>query len=279
MSNTSNYRISLKRNGYDPIPIKAGTKRPPMDEWPRLADATAEDIQEWDQRYSNAPGTGIILGNVGVIDLDVMDAAAAAELRETARDWLKPFGKVIVRIGKSPKCGILFRTETPFSKRAHAYQGGHKLELLCQGQQAVIDGIHPDTGKPYEFEHGITPEEIPAHELPLLDEKGAVELLDYLDEILRQQFHFEWLAAKANSNADTDDPERAAFFIAGSNKLDIERWLDAMRPTGESVQQTSAASVAGADPGRRRLQRSGRIRHCDHHGESARRRLGLDGSA
>ena len=111
-------------------------------------------------------------------------------MRELARGWLKDVGKVLIRTGQPPKCGLLFRTETPFPKKRYEYQGGHALELLGLGQQAVIEAIHPKTGKPYEFEHGITPTEIPANELPLLSEARAAELLGFLDEVLRTQFGF-----------------------------------------------------------------------------------------
>ena len=71
------------------------------------------------------------------------------------------------------------------------------------GQQAVIDAIHPKTGKPYEFEHGITPTEIPANELPLLSEAKATELLDFLDEVLRTQFDFVRLDAAKRAAAQS----------------------------------------------------------------------------
>jgi hypothetical protein len=236
MSGTSDYRLSLRRNGYLPLPIKTGTKRPPMNEWPRLANATTEDIQGWDTRYSNSPGTGIILGTVGMLDIDVTDVAAAESLRETARGWLQPLGKILIRFGKRPKCGFLFRTEVPFTKKSHSYIGGHKLELLGQGQQAVIDGIHPDTGKRYEFEHGVTPEEIAADELPLLTENGAAELLDFLDEMLCKHFGFVHAGnghARHQTNADL--PDRMAHCQPDSNKLDLKRWFATFDGTGASA--------------------------------------------
>jgi hypothetical protein len=236
MGNTSDYRVSLKRNGYDPVPIKAGTKRPPMTEWPRLADAAIEDIQQWEKHYSNAPGTGIILGKIGMLDIDVTDAAAAEELREAARGWLKSLGKVLIRFGKRPKCGFLFRTETPFAKKSYSYQGGHRLEMLGQGQQAVIDGIHPDTGQPYEFEHGVTPEEIAADELPLLGESGAIALLDFLDDMLCSHFGFVQ-ASGGNGQATAGHvlPERMDYCEPGSRRLDLDCWFAAFDGTGESA--------------------------------------------
>ena len=212
MSNTSDFRLLLQANGYAPVPIKRGEKYPPMNGWPNLADATADDIRAWDARYPDAPGTGIILGKVGMLDVDIYDAAAAEAVRELARGWLQDVGKVLIRTGQPPKCGLLFRTETPFTKKRYEYEGGHALELLGLGQQAVIDAIHPKTGKPYEFEHGITPTEIPANELPLLSEARATELLDLLDEVLRTQFDFVRLdtAKRTAPQANGHDATAAA---------------------------------------------------------------------
>ena len=32
----------------------------------------------------------------------------------------------------------------------------HKIEVLCNGQQVVVDGVHPDTHRPYTW-HGGRP--------------------------------------------------------------------------------------------------------------------------
>jgi hypothetical protein len=235
---TADYRLALQHNGYSPIPIRSGTKRPPMTAWPQLANATADDIQNWERIYSNAPGTGIIPGRVGMLDIDVTDPVAAEEMREAARGWLSDLGKVLIRIGEPPKCGIFFRTESPFVKKSHSYKGGHKLELLGQGQQAVIDGIHPDTGKPYQFENSITPEEIAADELPLLTESSAIELLSFLDEILRKHFGFVHVSAgngHTHQPANPELPDRMAHCQPGSKRLDMESWFATFDGSGASA--------------------------------------------
>jgi hypothetical protein len=33
----------------------------------------------------------------------------------------------------------------------------HKIELLCDGQQIVVDGIHTDTHQPYRWPNGDMP--------------------------------------------------------------------------------------------------------------------------
>ena len=66
----------------------------------------------------------------------------------------------LVRIGAPPKRLLLYRTDTPFRKmrsRAFTLPGdkpgdkAHQIEFLCDGQQFVAYGIHPGTGRPYDW--------------------------------------------------------------------------------------------------------------------------------
>ena len=56
-------------------------------------------------------------------------------------------GKILIRIGNAPKRAIPFQTAKPFKKIAVdlvAPNGdtSQKIELMCDGQQVVVDG-HP----------------------------------------------------------------------------------------------------------------------------------------
>ena len=49
-----------------------------------------------------------------------------------------------------------FRTELPKTNigkilRRQLRDESQKIEFLCDGQQCVVDGIHPDTSKPYAW--------------------------------------------------------------------------------------------------------------------------------
>lgn len=64
----------LAANGYLPVPIKNGTKRPPMTRSPglRLDDAALAEYRQC--------GTGLLCGTLVSLDIDVLDEAAASEL-------------------------------------------------------------------------------------------------------------------------------------------------------------------------------------------------------
>ena len=54
----------------------------------------------------------------------------------------------MVRIGKAPKRAIPLRTDEPFQKLSVIHSAGrrcHKIEVMGDGEQVIVDGIHPDT--------------------------------------------------------------------------------------------------------------------------------------
>ena len=58
-----------------------------------------------------------------------------------------------------------------------------QVEILGQGQQFVAFGIHPDTNQPYEWTD-ISPLDVPAGELPLVDEEQIETFLAAVEELL-----------------------------------------------------------------------------------------------
>src|SRR5512134_1858393 len=120
----------LAQNGYSPIPIRPGSKRPATNGWPafRLDDAALAEYRQC--------GTGLLCGRLVGLDIDVLDEAAADELYELAQAKL---GRGPSRIGRAPKVLIAYRTATPFRKRqtpVFLIDGQPaKVELLADGQQ------------------------------------------------------------------------------------------------------------------------------------------------
>jgi hypothetical protein len=140
-------------------------------------------------------------------DIDIRDPEAAAAVEELVRQRFDERGTVLVRIGNAPKRAIPFRTNTPFKKIQISFDvpKGHpeeKLELLGDGQQVVAFGIHPDTGKPYQW-FGGEPGEIPLHELPLITEDEAKQLVNDAAELLAQ-FGYNRRGKKKKANGDDD---------------------------------------------------------------------------
>ena len=68
---------TLHDNGLIPIPVAQGTKRPVIPNWPNVNYDLSPDLL--DQLCANHPNasTGIVLGDVCVIDIDVLDADTA----------------------------------------------------------------------------------------------------------------------------------------------------------------------------------------------------------
>ena len=72
----------------------------------------------------------------------------------------KYFGVGLARIGQPPKILLLYRCDfiskkqgTKLTPSSNAPEGkSEALEVLTMGQQAVVRGIHPETGAPYFWE-------------------------------------------------------------------------------------------------------------------------------
>lgn len=143
----------LVDNGYAVIPIMPGTKKPgrfiggawrDYPGWTKhcVRPTTDNEVSIWSQ-WPDA-GIGVAGGTVAAIDIDVADGEVAVRIEALAREKLGD--TPAVRIGRSPKRLLVYRTEAPFKgiKRS-------PIEILCEGQQFVAYHIHPDTGRPYEW--------------------------------------------------------------------------------------------------------------------------------
>ncbi len=177
--------LPLNNNGYTPIPVKAGEKRPEISGWRDINYEVQPDrLQELRKLYPRA-STGIVLGDVCVIDIDVLDPVAADRCQELV---VAELGRAPCRYGKPPKSALFFRvTDAPFKKMATDtfLINGLKaqVEILCAGQQAVIYGIHPDTQEPYQWE-GEDLMDAPVKELPCISKRKAEGLVKILGEEL-----------------------------------------------------------------------------------------------
>jgi hypothetical protein len=79
--------------------------------------------------------------------------------------------------------------------------------MLASGQQVVIDGIHPGTGQPYRWHHGV-PGRIALADLPYIHEDDARKLVDEIVELLVRDYGYARAAerpgkAKRGNGADT----------------------------------------------------------------------------
>lgn len=198
----------LLANHYLIIPIRPGQKRPQGSAW-QHARLSATDVP---RVWSNGVGVGVLCGvgalPVYAVDIDVYDEVMATTLERWCE---RNLGVTAVRIGRPPKRLLLYQGRAAgLTKRSSAnwYNSagpvgsngrlvGQHVEVLGSGQQFVAAGIHPDTGREYEWVDcigGITEWEATA--LPVLEEAGVGGLIA----------EFERLALEAgwqeNSGAD-----------------------------------------------------------------------------
>jgi hypothetical protein len=120
------------------------------------------------------------------IDIDILNPEAAEAVEER--------GNFLVRTGKAPKRAILLRTLEPFKKLqalliAPNGDTEQKIEILGDGQQLVVAGIHPDTKRPYTW-HGGEPGAIARDELPDISADEARAFLDDAIALLVRDFGY-----------------------------------------------------------------------------------------
>jgi AAA domain/Bifunctional DNA primase/polymerase, N-terminal len=179
-------RLKLREAGYSPIPVEG--KIPRFNEWEKLAGATEEDITSWTVTRPTFTNTGGLTARMPTVDIDIKNPEAAEAAEQLVRDRFGDTGRVLVRVGNAPKRAIPFQTAKPFPKISVNFVSSdgktdQKIEFLCNGQQVVVDGVHPDTHRPYTWFGGI-PGEVRLVDLPCINEAEAKTLVRDLAELL-----------------------------------------------------------------------------------------------
>ena len=186
-------RHQLLAAGFCPLPLRG--KAPFQKDWQKRIEPSAADIDAWALHYPDAPNTGLLTRLMPTLDIDIRDEKAAQAVEDLVREKYEERGYILVRVGNAPKRAIPFRTHTPFEKiigKILAPDGStdQKIELLCNGQQIVADGVHPDIQKPYVW-HGGAPGAISAEELPYLHEEEARALVNDAVELLCRDYGYK----------------------------------------------------------------------------------------
>jgi Family of unknown function (DUF5906)/Bifunctional DNA primase/polymerase, N-terminal len=272
-------RIALHRAGYHPLPIhshdqpviKAG-KRPAMRQWQKPVTDEAE-IARWSDQggWRLAANTGLLCGDIVGIDIDVPDAALAAEIRAIVERVLGP--TPLTRFGAVPKFLSVYRVETTASAVNHKIAtpelfmpDGRKVQVegLAQGQQFVSHGVHPDTRRGYRWETA-SPLDVPMRDLPVVTFDQLLDLRADAEKLLRgkggltKQERAGTGTKKKKADGRTSGVGVAAaadngkdFFVAVNREaLDkIGAWAPAIFPTGHIETGTGAFRVSSTDLGR-----------------------------
>jgi len=146
--------------GKPPVPVKTPGKQPAMlERWQNGCPR-----EQW-PGYARC-GVGILTRRTPALDIDVMDIELAESIQALADRVL---GVVPYRIGLAPKRLMPFRLAgAPFRKVKVEWtlkDQKNAVEQLADGQQFVALGVHPGTGRPYEWHrdpdlslpHGLLP--------------------------------------------------------------------------------------------------------------------------
>lgn len=139
------------------LPIKAGTKRPAMGGWQRVALPLSA--------YPEGCGLGLRHDQTVMIDIDVDDEETVAAIRDAA---FRHLGAGPVRTGRAPKIGILYRAGSGLE----ASRVGDVEIRHGAGQQTLVDAIHPVTKRAYTWD--LHPVDVGFGGLPMV-ERAALE--------------------------------------------------------------------------------------------------------
>ena len=150
----------LLDNGYEPLPLYIGKKRPVPSGWQNIP-ISAGQVATWCRRLPGH-GVGLRAGGLVGVDIDVLDPDIAHAAAVIVRARL---GDLPMRVGRWPKRLFICRTSQPFRKKKAG-----TIEILGIRNQFVVFGKHPDTGRGYYWPGGETPLDIPFDQLPCFNE-------------------------------------------------------------------------------------------------------------
>lgn len=150
--------------GLRVLPIKPGSKRPPMREWVEAATTDAAMIRNWftGPLYSDH-GVGLAMGRqpngVTIFALDVDEHDPACSGGETLADLEAEHGPLpdtVRSITGSGGMHLLFAV--PDDRVVRNGVAGDGLDVRGEGGQIVVaPSVHPATGALYEWEDGCAP--------------------------------------------------------------------------------------------------------------------------
>lgn len=171
----------LAELGYDPVPIKAGTKHPAAKGWQNTDYGALLETPQG-RRIFSGYGVGVKTKSASAVDADSPSEWLVGKVRSWCVDNI---GSTIARIGQPPRELLVYRTDTPFKKlKSDTFVSPdgneHKVELLADGQQFVAYAIHPGTGEPYYWP-GQELVDTPKSALSFITQKHGFALIDYFN--------------------------------------------------------------------------------------------------
>jgi AAA domain/Bifunctional DNA primase/polymerase, N-terminal len=188
-------RSKLLAHGYVPLP--AAGKAVYLHGWSNVT-VDQQAVDEWENRSD--PNTSVRTSFTPMFDIDIRHEAAAKLVEDVVRGRLQQRGVILVRVGLPPKRAIVMRTLVPFKKKFCVLaepdgKAAHKIEILGDGQQIVVAGIHPDTKAPYTWLGGRSPVNTLRAHVPSINESEAEEILALCVQKLKDELG--WIESSA----------------------------------------------------------------------------------
>jgi putative DNA primase/helicase len=185
-------RIRYVKLGYEPIPVMSGRKRPPLNDWQDISITIPPDedvITPWADTYPGALSTGIRTRYTPGFDIDIRHQDIADQVEQALLNMIGS-GTILKRVGQPPKRLVPCRSTTPFDKLSVHFKSPddivHGIEVLCDGQQFVAEGIHETTQQPYRWADNVSLINVAHEHLPLVDEALARRFVAEASEIMRR---------------------------------------------------------------------------------------------
>jgi hypothetical protein len=143
-------RQSLINHGYHTVAVETGGKAPRTRDW-----CNASPVVSVDEYQAN---TGLLAGSISVIDIDIEDPERVAAIVDHC---LQHFGKPMVRSRDgSARIALIYRSSDPTRRKSVIQTHDGDIEILGNGQQVVVDGIHP-MGTRYQLSDLVPVDELP----------------------------------------------------------------------------------------------------------------------
>lgn len=186
---------------------------------------TREEVIAW-QRHGAS--LGLRTHHYPALDIDILDAATVDGLADLAIDRL---GWAPERVGRKPKRLMLYRTMRPFARmRVECCDPAgtwHLIEFLGAGQQCVVAGTHPKTGRPYRWSDA----EFTAADLTVITPEAADQYLDAAVAWLQGR---GWLAKRSGTLSEATRGEIVSPASLAGDPATIQR-LIASLPNDDTV--------------------------------------------
>ncbi len=170
------FRKRAINNGFKGlIRIPTGQKGPRDKNW--TAGSSLEQLLNASNDYLN---TGLLCSGLRVFDVDEEDPKKAAEIEKAAQGIIGSIGPKRYR-DNSNKFAIICRAKKGKPKKR--LNGNRKVEVLGDGQQLIVHGLHP-SGFRYVWQDDRSLENTSLEDVPEVTEEQTSKLLEACDEIL-----------------------------------------------------------------------------------------------